>query len=106
MNKLKFTVVWLVLGSMTGWAAVLIYSSLNHPSSDQLLSITWLVINQLGPLSLIGIGLGLPIALVSLLFGWVQLILIIEGLIPPHLSSKGFIEALYQLIGHGRVSLQ
>lgn len=106
MNKLKFCAVWLVLSGMTGWSAVILYSSLNSFSSDQLLSISWFLINQLGPLSLIGIGLGLPIALLTLLFGWVQLILIMKGLIPAHLTSKGFVEALYELIAHGSASLK
>ncbi|MFO1256986.1 MAG: hypothetical protein U1E78_00930 [Gammaproteobacteria bacterium] len=106
MNKLKFSAVWLILAGTIAWSTVLLYSFLSNPSADELLSISWLFINQLGPLSLIGIGLGLPVATLTLIFGWVHLILIMKGLIPPHLSSKGFVEALYELVAHGSASLK
>lgn len=54
-------------------------------------------INTLGSYVLLGIGLGLPIVFLASVLGWVQLLLLINGNIDPHLSREGFFKVLETL---------
>jgi len=51
-------------------------------------------INTLGCYVLLGIGIGLPIVLLASILGWVQLLLLVNGHIDPHLSREGFFKVL------------
>jgi hypothetical protein len=42
----------------------------------------------------IGIGLGLPLALIAAILGWGQFTLLIKGNIHPHLGREGFVNTL------------
>lgn len=42
----------------------------------------------------IGIGLGLPLALIAAILGWGQLALLIKGNINPHLGREGLVNTL------------
>jgi hypothetical protein len=103
MKQLNFNVLLLVLISTIVILSIYLYSLLLASDVISLISIGWLAFNQLGPLVLLGVGLGIPLVLLATLFGWVQLILMMNGVILPHLSSKGFIDAVYTLIVNGSV---
>jgi hypothetical protein len=101
MKQLKFNALLLTLVSAIIVLTVYIYSLLQVSDDINLVSIGWLTLNQMGPLILLGIGLGIPLVLLATLFGWVQLILTMNGAISPHLSSKGFLDAVYTLVVNG-----
>ncbi|HET9843670.1 MAG TPA: hypothetical protein VFP93_03320 [Gammaproteobacteria bacterium] len=46
-----------------------------------------------------GLGLAIPMGLVGLAFGWLQIILITQGQIQPHLGTAGFGQALKTILG-------
>lgn len=52
----------------------------------------------LGSLTPIGLGLGVPFALIALIFGWMQLTLLVKGQVSPHLSNAGFFETIRILL--------
>src|SRR3989304_7424268 len=47
---------------------------------------------------IIGLGLSIPMTCLALIFGWLQVILLITGQITPHLKNAGFIESLQLLL--------
>ena len=97
MNAVRFPFLISVLVLLlVGLLGITVYTSPNDASYNMLLG--WLLFNQLGPLWLFGIGVGLPVFCLAALFGWIQMILIANGNIPPHLSSKGFLEALSAML--------
>lgn len=55
------------------------------------------LINAFGCYGLLGIGIGLPIVLSAGALGWVQLLLLINGTIDPHLAREGFFKVLNTL---------
>jgi hypothetical protein len=54
-------------------------------------------INLMGCFTLMGIGIGLPLVMLASFFGWVQLLLLLKGNIPPHLAREGFVKVLNTL---------
>ncbi len=49
---------------------------------------------MLGCFVLLGIGAGLPIAILAALLGWLQLVLLLSGNIDPHLAKESFMDVL------------
>jgi hypothetical protein len=52
------------------------------------------VLCALNCLSMIGIGLGLPIILIAAILGWGQLVLLMTGNVSPHFSEDGFFKVV------------
>ncbi len=52
---------------------------------------------MLGPYVLLGIGAGIPIALLAAVMGWLQLVLLVSGNIDPHLAKESFVGVLKTL---------
>lgn len=87
---------WIVgLTLINGYLLYTLY--LSHPGF-LLDFIRQFIIANLLPFSLVGIGIGLPAVLFAFILGWLQIILIIHGLIPPHLAKEGFFQILNSLI--------
>lgn len=48
---------------------------------------------------IIGFGIGLPLILISALFGWGQVVLLLNKQISPHLVKSNWLNALYIFLG-------
>jgi hypothetical protein len=46
---------------------------------------------------LLGIGFGVPLIALAIIFGWLQFILLMTGHISPHLAREGFFKVLQTL---------
>lgn len=57
------------------------------------------LMSQCWTLMIAGIGLALPVIVITFGFGWLQLFLLANGQIEPHLTSEGFGSALKTIFG-------
>ncbi len=93
-NKLITTFITLLL-------LVLAFSALAYHLGQNFSSFTTLLTNQavtlLSSYFLLGLGIGLPLFALATIFGWLQFILLMTGLISPHLAREGFFKVLETL---------
>jgi hypothetical protein len=55
-------------------------------------------INGFGCFVLLGMGIGLPLAILGSVLGWVQLALLMSGNIDPHLAKEGLVTVLKTIL--------
>ena len=93
MGRFKGLIAFFTLLLLTCGLGLTAFSLANHE-----LVLRDLLLIQLqhciGGYFFLGVGLSLPLVLLGTLLGWLQIILLINGSIAPHLAREGFLKAL------------
>lgn len=95
-HHIKFVfALTLILIAIFGLGFAIYLLANNYPELPAILFIQ--CINALGCYVLLGVGVGLPLVFLASVLGWVQLILLVNGNINPHLAREGFFKVLTTL---------
>ena len=96
MNQLRFFLPFILLLLSLPLLGATLHTLLHHHPSLWAIVLTQ-GMSILGCFTLLGLGLGIPLIVLASVLGWIQVVLLLTGSIPPHLGKAGLMKVLSTL---------